>query len=63
MKITVTAREILNSNLVGGWSKFCDKYGINPYAVKEGLMSDMEEFEISLEDAKDFGLMEDNNEG
>jgi len=56
MKITITAREILNK---GSWDKFCHKFGINEWAMNEGRMDPSEEFTMTLEDAREIGLIND----
>ena len=57
MKITVTAREVLDSRLVGAWDKFCDMTGLNYYALNDGIDSKAE-FEITLEQARQLGLID-----
>lgn len=54
MRIIVTAEELIDKGL---WENFCEEKGINPYAVKEGLMDQSEEFSLSEDDAKKFGLI------
>lgn len=54
MKITVTAREILDK---GVWDEFCEEFGINVWAINEGLMDDSEEFSLSEEQARKWGFL------
>jgi hypothetical protein len=41
--VTITAGAI---QALGLWDRFCEKRGINPYAINEGLMSEDEVFTI-----------------
>ena len=59
MKIKTTPREIIDQ---GCWLAFCDLKGINEYALNEGTMSDTEEFELTLEEAREIGLYSDSFE-
>ena len=54
MKIIVTADEILES---GCWEDFCNKHGINEWAINEGLMEPDHKFSLSPEEAKEYGLL------
>lgn len=45
--VIVTIRDIFNAH---HWDDFCDKYGMNPYAVNEGLVSMGDTVSISLTD-------------
>ena len=49
MKIIVTAREILDR---GDWDAFCELFGINPWAINEGLMEPSEEFTLTIKQAR-----------
>lgn len=60
MKITVTAREILDRG-VDVWDKFCDKHGYSPWCMKDGLMSSDEEFSLSKEEAIEYGFIKKEN--
>lgn len=51
-------RQISDAPLTSGWDFICDKYGINPYCMNEGLAHDDDFIEISLEDAEYIGLIE-----
>ena len=57
MKIKVTFREILDS---GYWSEFCRQHGFNEWMVNEGLAKSSETTEISIEEAKRYGLIKVN---
>ena len=54
MKIIATAEEILDT---GNWEEFCEDFGINPWAMNEGLMNSDEEFSFTEEEAKKYGLI------
>lgn len=54
MKIIVTARMILER---GCWDEFCDEFGINPWALNEGLMESSEEFTLTEEQARKYGFL------
>lgn len=56
MKIKVTAKEILDC---GGWMNFCEDFGINEWAINEGLIEKSEEFELTFEQAKKYGLIKE----
>ena len=49
MKIIVTADEI--------WEDFCNKHGINEWAINEGLMEPDHKFSLSPEEAEEYGLL------
>ena len=55
-KIITTMGNILDS---GNWGVYCDKYGINEWCMDEGLAGRDTEVQIKLEDAKRWGLLED----
>ena len=57
MKIVVTAREIMDAPLISSWDHFCDRQGINPWCINEGLMDDDETFELTEEEARFYGLL------
>jgi hypothetical protein len=59
MKIILTAGEILDK---GCWEEFCDKHGINPWAMNEGLMDSDEEFTFTEEEARVLGLLPQKDE-
>lgn len=54
MKIILSAEEILDG---GYWEEFCEKHGINPWAINEGLMDSDEEFSLSEDEAKSYGFI------
>ena len=54
MKIIVTAEELIDR---GDWDSFCEEKGINPWSVNEGLMDSDEEFVLSVQDARRYGLL------
>ena len=56
MKVKVSIREAMNSNLLGGFDKFCEITGLNPWAVNEGLATGDEAYEITIEEAQECGL-------
>lgn len=51
--LKITASEI---NCKGNWLKFCKEKGINEWAMNEGQMSGDEEFELTVEEARRYGL-------
>tara|TARA_B100000768_G_scaffold147985_1_gene141753 strand:- start:7738 stop:7932 length:195 start_codon:yes stop_codon:yes gene_type:complete len=59
IKIKVRLRDISNANYVGAWEKFCDKYGYNYYCMNEGFADDDLKVEISLNDAENWGLIDE----
>jgi len=54
MKILITAGELQERDK---WLEFCNMKGVNVYALKEGLMTDDEEFTLTEEEAKELGLI------
>ncbi len=54
MEVTLTARELLDN---GKWEEVCDLKGINVWAINEGLMDETEEISLTLEEAKELGLI------
>lgn len=54
MRIIVTAEELIDK---GVWEEFCEKKGIEPYAVSEGLIGSDEEWTLTEKEAKDLGLI------
>lgn len=54
MKITLTAREILDKGI---WDEFCEMRGINPWAMNEGQMDSSEEFTFTEKESKKLGLI------
>jgi len=55
MKIKITIREM--SNKANNFDKLCDKIGLNPWCMNEGLATGNEEYELDVEVAKEFGLI------
>lgn len=55
MKIKITIREM--SNKANNFNKLCDKIGLNPWCMNEGLATGNEEYELDVEVAKEFGLI------
>lgn len=53
MKVTITAREILDK---GNWDAFCELKGLNPWCINEGLMDAGEEFSLTLAEIRQIGL-------
>lgn len=56
-KVTVKLRDVLDAPLISAWERMCKKYGINEWCINEGLADDDSTVEISLEDAKLYGLI------
>ncbi len=44
--------DILRSHYA--WDKYCDKYGVNPWCINEGLGDENTKFEIKLSDFKEW---------
>jgi hypothetical protein len=57
--IQVEAQMLLDR---GVWDDYCEKYGINVWAINEGLMRSNEMLNVSLADAKRWGLLKDEEE-
>jgi len=53
MKIQLTAREMLFSDC---WDNFCQIYGIDPYAINDGLLDPDTTFSFTLEEANQIGI-------
>lgn len=53
MKYVITAGE---ANERGIWDDLCEMFGINPWAMNEGLMESSYEFQLSEQQAKQLGL-------
>jgi len=54
MKITITARELLDKHL---WVEACQLTGTNEWAVNEGRMSADDTIELTEEQARKLGLL------
>ena len=52
--ISVTARELMDRGL---WKRACDMTGLNPWAVNEGLMDSSDTVTLTVEQARDLGLL------
>ena len=50
----ITASEAMDN---GVWLKLCDLKGINEWAVNEGLMDGSDEIELTIEAAKELGIL------
>ena len=59
MKVKATFKELSGCPLISGWDYICEKYGINPWCMNEGLASSSDEIEISLEDARYIGILKE----
>ena len=57
MMIEVTFAEINNS---GHWNEFCKMHGINPWCMNEGLANSHTTRKISVDEAKRYGLLNDD---
>jgi len=55
MKYIITANDALER---GCWDKLCEMFGINPWAMSEGLMESTEEFTLTEKQAKKLGFIE-----
>lgn len=56
MTISITVRELFDKGL---WLDYCKTTGTNEWAVNEGLLGDDDEVELTSEQAKEMGLLED----
>lgn len=56
--ITVKLGDVIDAPLVNAWAKMCSKYGINEWCLNEGTAISENTIEISLEDAENWGLVE-----
>lgn len=54
MKVIVTASELIDR---GVWDDYCEKHGINVWAVNEGLMDSDHEIELSQKEARQYGFL------
>lgn len=54
MKIIVTVEELID---LSAWEEFCELKGLNPYALREGLIDSEEEFTLTIEEAKRLGFI------
>lgn len=54
--VSIKLRDIIDCNYMSAWEEFCDKYGYNYYCVNEGA-DDNDEVRITVEDAKNWGLI------
>ena len=55
MEIVLTVRELLDRDI---WEAVCELKGINPWALKKGLLEDAERITLSEKDARDLFLIE-----
>lgn len=53
MKISITFRELLDK---GVWQEYCKLKGCNEWMIAEGLASENEIIDLSLEECKQIGL-------
>jgi hypothetical protein len=60
-RISVTYRSIMDSY---HWEEFCEKYGINPWIINEGMAESSDHVDIDYRDAFKYGILkqEDSNE-
>ena len=54
MTVNIKVKEIMDK---GKWLELCDMFGINEWAVNEGLIDSEEEFVMTTEQAKELGLL------
>lgn len=55
MEVRISADDLMDR---GAWERACDMLGINPWAVKEGLMDSGRRLTLTLEQARTLGLLE-----
>lgn len=54
IKIIVTAKELIDRS---AWQDFCENRAISQWAVNEGLMDSVYEFELTKDEAIKYGFM------
>jgi hypothetical protein len=59
IKVKVKLGDVLEAPRVGAWGKMCEKYGINEWCLNEGIADSDDTIEVSLEDAENWGLVQD----
>jgi len=57
--IELTLRDILNA---GAWDEYCETYGVNVWCLNEGLADGDELANITLEEARAWGILEAEND-
>ena len=62
MKIKATAREIKDAPRLGAWGIYCSATGLDEWCLADGRMEDTEELDISLELAREIGLLSKDDE-
>jgi hypothetical protein len=50
---------ILNAPWISAWDRYCERHGRNPWALNEGLADGDEVVTLSLEEAREYGLLKD----
>lgn len=58
VEVTVSLRQVLEAPYCCAWEAMCLKYGINEWAINEGLADYDDTIQISLEDAENWGIVE-----
>jgi len=58
MKILISIEDIMDNGL---WEEYCELKGWNVWCVKEGLADSSEKVEIEMEQAKKWGLIDNDN--
>ena len=58
MKIKVSIEEALWE---GNFDRFCEITGINPYCVAEGTATGRETYELTIDEAKECGLLKEKH--
>jgi hypothetical protein len=53
VKYVITAGE---ANERGVWDKLCEMFGLNPWAMNEGLMESSHEFKLDEQQVRQLGL-------
>ena len=57
MKILLTYTEALLK--CNNWDDLCEKIGLNPWCIKEGLVDGEAELELDYEIAKEYGIVKE----
>ena len=56
MKVIITVKELMDKDI---WHDFCEDNGLNPWGVNEGTINSDDEFTLTEEQAKKYGLLSD----
>lgn len=54
----MTLHDILHAPLASSWGRFCNDYGFNEWCINEGLAESDTTVQITIEDAKFYGIID-----